>query len=790
MSKRILWTSISTIAVLLLTLVLVQPVFADADNVTLTVLDSYGNPLDGVDVYYNDYSNHWVLLGTTTGGNPVTATFADGTYNIKAVKDDSQQIESVIVSSTGSQTFQTDKFTVHVKDANEATLEGIAVAYNDYSNHYLSMGNTDSDGNASIELFPGTYTFQATKDYSTVTGTTSNTIEFQTSLFTVHVRDSSGADFEGIAVAYNDYSNHYLSMGTTDSIGNASIELFSGTYTFRATKDYSATTGSTSSNIEFQTALFMVHVVNSGGANYQGIAIGYNDYSNHYLSMGTTDSDGNASIELFPGTYTFKATEDHTEDIGILSNNTPGTNAIIEFPTAKAIGIVKDCDGTPLAGFKVAFNDYSNHWTNMGTTGVDGMASIQLFPGARTIRAWIDYTYEVEDLDLIWPESTVEFNPTKVNFTYSGSVQYNDYSNHWKTMTSPFYLFPGTYTFMFDDDQQEIAIDGCEMSLPYGDTNQDPVLNVDQSSVSVDEGQTATNSGTVSDADADTVTLSASVGIVTNNGNDTWAWSFDSSDGPAESQMVTISADDGNGGTAEISFQLVVDNVAPSVDSITVPIVPVDTNNQPINVSATFSDPAGTDDEPYACMVDYGDGAGAQTGTVSGTTCIGPNQTYAMPGVYPVTVRVTDKDGGTGSSTTTEFIVIYDPSGGFVTGGGWIDSPAGAYKLDENLSGKASFGFVAKYKKGANVPDGSTEFQFKAGDLNFHSGSYDWLVVAGDKAQFKGEGTINGQGSYKFMISADDDRPDTFRIQIWGDTGIVYDNSSQQSLGGGSIVVH
>ena len=40
------------------------------------------------------------------------------------------------------------------------------------------------------------------------------------------------------------------------------------------------------------------------------------------------------------------------------------------------------------------------------------------------------------------------------------------------------------------------------------------------------------------------------------------------------------------------------------------------------------------------------------------------------------------------------------------------------------------------------------------------------------------------------MIWADDDNPDTFRIQISGDSGNVYDNGSQQALGGGSIVVH
>ena len=97
----------------------------------------------------------------------------------------------------------------------------------------------------------------------------------------------------------------------------------------------------------------------------------------------------------------------------------------------------------------------------MGTTGVDGKASIELFPGTRKIRAWKDYTSEEKDLVLALTESTVEFNPTKVNFFNSGTVKYNDYGNHWKTMTSPFYLFPGTYSFSFYGIQKDIAISGC-----------------------------------------------------------------------------------------------------------------------------------------------------------------------------------------------------------------------------------------------------------------------------------------------------------------------------------------
>ena len=165
------------------------------------------------------------------------------------------------------------------------------------------------------------------------------------------------------------------------------------------------------------------------------------------------------------------------------------------------------------------------------------------------------------------------------------------------------------------------------------------------------------------------------------------------------------------------------------------------------------------------------------------------------PGVLTVCVRGTDEAGNI-SDEECIYLPVYDPSAGFVTGGGWIDSPEGAYVVDPSATGKANFGFVAKYKKGATVPDGNTEFQFKAADLKFHSSEYEWLVVTGSNyAKFKGSGTINGAGSYKFQIWAGDDDTDTFRIKIWeedagGNETVTYDNGFDQAIGGGNIVIH
>ena len=99
---------------------------------------------------------------------------------------------------------------------------------------------------------------------------------------------------------------------------------------------------------------------------------------------------------------------------------------------------------------------------------------------------------------------------------------------------------------------------------------------------------------------------------------------------------------------------------------------------------------------------------------------------------------VTDDDGGVGQATQVEgldaMLVVYDPAGGFATRGGWFLSPVGAYLPDTTLSGKASFGFVSKYQRGATVPTGETEFQFKAANLRFQSNTYEWLVVSDRKS--------------------------------------------------------
>jgi len=235
---------------------------------------------------------------------------------------------------------------------------------------------------------------------------------------------------------------------------------------------------------------------------------------------------------------------------------------------------------------------------------------------------------------------------------------------------------------------------------------------------------------------------------------------------------------------------------------IDAPVDPVTVSSE-VTTVATFTDP----NVLYGrtAMWDWGDDT-TSTGEIDHVegTVTGAHY-YSIPGVY--TVRLTIRDEGTYiGSTQFEYVVAYDPEGGFVTGGGWIDSPEGAYTLDPSLSGKATFGFVSKYKKGADTPTGQTEFIFHVAGLKFHSSNYQWLVVAGARAQYKGSGTINGEGEYGFMLTAIDGQVidgggvDRFRIKIWDkatDT-IIYDNQlgdtddadTTTEIKGGSIVIH
>jgi len=254
-----------------------------------------------------------------------------------------------------------------------------------------------------------------------------------------------------------------------------------------------------------------------------------------------------------------------------------------------------------------------------------------------------------------------------------------------------------------------------------------------------------------------------------------------------------------NTGTVTI---FVITNKSPENVNIAADLNPLQVNTA-TTATVTFDDPNISD--THTVVLDWGDGTSDTVTLTDGSRSISFSHAYTLPDVYTLTATVTDAAGETASGTFS-FVTVFDPTGGFVTGGGWINSPAGAFTADSTLTGKANFGFVSKYQKGKFVPSGQTQFSFKAGDLKFHSTSYEFLVIADAKAIYKGTGTINGAGSFGFTLFAidaevntsDSHLKDKFRIKITGADGVVYDNQPGANLdedpsteiAGGSIVIH
>ena len=211
--------------------------------------------------------------------------------------------------------------------------------------------------------------------------------------------------------------------------------------------------------------------------------------------------------------------------------------------------------------------------------------------------------------------------------------------------------------------------------------------------------------------------------------------------------------------------------------------------NNSVLVSAVGLDPEG---EPLVYAWDLDDDGIFETPGADATYLAG-----SMAGIYTIRVLATDIGGLT--ATDQAIVAVYDPNDGFVTGGGWISSPAGAYPDDPLLTGKGEFSFDAKYVKNNPLPVGAVDYRIESAGLYFVGTGFDWLVVDGESAWARGTGLFNGVDGYSFMLTVVDGS-DSFRIQIWelASGTLVYDSQPGDAefapattpLGSGKIMIH
>jgi hypothetical protein len=146
-------------------------------------------------------------------------------------------------------------------------------------------------------------------------------------------------------------------------------------------------------------------------------------------------------------------------------------------------------------------------------------------------------------------------------------------------------------------------------------------------------------------------------------------------------------------------------------------------------------------------------------------------------------------------------ITVYEPTGDFVTGGGWIVDSDGH---------KGNFGFNVKYKKNG-LPKGQFIFVYRDGEYKFRVKANAWLgmAIVGNHSFFEAKCVVEqyiadtdvlvwSEGNYLVRVdvwdNADNDNlEDVFQIRVYNKQGLIFFEAGFDPYGtllGGNIVIH
>ena len=248
----------------------------DSVPVTVTVKDSTGAPLSGVDI---DYQGMYRLnFGITNSDGETVKNIKPGNYNFIATYKGTTSIENVTIDAENNTvSFQTANITVEVKNSKGEPINDSGIIYGVNGTDY-HFGKTGENGVVNRELFPGSYMFKASYKgtssvQESVTVSDGSVVSFKTTNVKLH--------FSGkIRYKAGNYAYYY------------SEEMFPGTYEFLFSRNGRPEKGLTitspaDSNIEKSIAY--VTLLDSKGQGIAGANI--NSYNGAWnFNQGTTNN--------------------------------------------------------------------------------------------------------------------------------------------------------------------------------------------------------------------------------------------------------------------------------------------------------------------------------------------------------------------------------------------------------------------------------------------------------------------------------------------------------------------
>ena len=342
------------------------------------------------------------------------------------------------------------------------------------------------------------------------------------------------------------------------------------------------------------------------------------------------------------------------------------------------------------------------------------------------------------------------------------------------------------------NNRGQVVGDGRVAALQFRNPNRAPVVTMG-GPYSGAEGTALAFALSATDADGDAISYSWDLGDGTTGSGPTPPVSHVYADDGT--YLVRLSASDGKTGVDTKTTLATIANVAPTIsaEGLTGPVAPIALTGGRVSAPLTlaFTDPAGPNDT-YAAEVQCGNGTTLSRAGV--TSPYSAACTYDRAGVYTVQGIVSDEDGGASAPALYRNVVVFDPEGAFVIGGGFYDVPGQG-------NNKAHFTVNVKFLHGQAAPSGGAKFWIPGERLDFESTTIEMLVAAGDRAQFWGTGTIDGAAA-RFRVTVVDrgTAPDAIRIELWNadgrtlihDTqpGAAQDAPLTTTIAGGKVHVH
>jgi hypothetical protein len=166
----------------------------------------------------------------------------------------------------------------------------------------------------------------------------------------------------------------------------------------------------------------------------------------------------------------------------------------------------------------------------------------------------------------------------------------------------------------------------------------------------------------------------------------------------------------------------------------------------------------------------------------SRTACFQINLSNTPVNVYEITLNVNDQYY-VGSGTTV--FTVYDPSLGFVTGGGWVINP--------NTGNRANYGVNVKYLKNGNAQGQVMYIEHTpTGDVKVKSNALQNAAILATEAQVTAKATFGGVGNYQMIARViDNGEPgsnDKFGLKLINPLGQVVAEMTFDpvTLGGGN----